>query len=498
MKTYVANRATELEQSTDEVLYEQPPGRARRRVSGAAAAPPPAQRVRSFICSTPDLTQIEAIIGRPTTQAEVRAAVAAAATQAVTLGTSGASALRASPRAAATRSFFQEAFGVPVEFIPAWRPTSATWRDMGELIAIRLRNAATILDGGWIRYFCWGDPAHCPECPQSPPGYFACSSFGLRHVICIGAAFWRAFGSGDTATMASTLLHEALHIYFGTTIADSGRSGNANCYERFVIRINGLFLHPATAANCPPAAPAPGNRPTVARGTRGPAVRELQVRLNAWSAARPASRVPQLTVDSIFGPRTEASARGFQRAAGLIVDGIVGPQTWGRLILETPAVAGESEIGPRARLRRDTSQDRVRQAYTARRGASRGMLVAASQDGSGGLPRAGAPARRSGTNGSGGRHDPHQMLRLANEEINVARTLLSAATPIGNANALRLVSIVRGRLGAVAGSVQYSRVPAVSGARRHAMSALSNWSDSNQRDMDLGNVQAYILQALNR
>ena len=39
-----------------------------------------------------------------------------------------------------------------------------------------------------------------------------------------------------------------------------------------------------------------------------------------------------VTVDGIFGPKTEAAVRGFQQALGVTVDGIVGPQTWRALV----------------------------------------------------------------------------------------------------------------------------------------------------------------------
>jgi hypothetical protein len=58
------------------------------------------------------------------------------------------------------------------------------------------------------------------------------------------------------------------------------------------------------------------NRPTVRRGDRGDAVRVLQEELGASE------------VDGIFGPRTEALVRQFQRDRGLVPDGIVGPKTW--------------------------------------------------------------------------------------------------------------------------------------------------------------------------
>jgi hypothetical protein len=53
--------------------------------------------------------------------------------------------------------------------------------------------------------------------------------------------------------MASTLIHEALHIYFEGLVMHGergGRYGNANCYERFVMTFNGLRVHPDTDAAC--------------------------------------------------------------------------------------------------------------------------------------------------------------------------------------------------------------------------------------------------------
>jgi peptidoglycan hydrolase-like protein with peptidoglycan-binding domain len=73
-------------------------------------------------------------------------------------------------------------------------------------------------------------------------------------------------------------------------------------------------------------------RPTIQYGASGLAVIELQRRLNQWiSAAKPVGLGP-LAVDGIFGPRTAAAVRAYQRAHGLAVDGIVGPHTWGRLL----------------------------------------------------------------------------------------------------------------------------------------------------------------------
>ena len=68
----------------------------------------------------------------------------------------------------------------------------------------------------------------------------------------------------------------------------------------------------------------------VASGSTGDAVRGLQEEFRF----RDLSGEPGhgLAVDGIFGPKTEAAVRGFQRALGTTVDGIVGPQTWRALV----------------------------------------------------------------------------------------------------------------------------------------------------------------------
>lgn len=212
---------------------------------------PASRRVRFFTCSNAQKVQIENFLKMSIPVEALRSAVDSAAGIAVASAHKAARSLETVPRPKKTRDLFCQAFGVMPEFVPPWRPARARWKDLGGLVAIRLRNAAKIVDGGWIKYFCWGSPAHCPECPDSPPTYFACSSFKGKYITCLGQDFWRAWQNRDNATMASTLLHEALHIYFGRTVSDQRFTGNANCYERFVVQFNGLFLHSATASNCP-------------------------------------------------------------------------------------------------------------------------------------------------------------------------------------------------------------------------------------------------------
>jgi hypothetical protein len=68
------------------------------------------------------------------------------------------------------------------------------------------------------------------------------------------------------------------------------------------------------------------------RGSSGREVSELQSKLNANGP----TFLPRLAVDSIFGPRTDARVREFQRLSGLQVDGIVGPNTRAALDRRSP------------------------------------------------------------------------------------------------------------------------------------------------------------------
>jgi len=65
--------------------------------------------------------------------------------------------------------------------------------------------------------------------------------------------------------------------------------------------------------------------PLVRKGDQNHPVKTLQYLLRA--------RGHTVTVDGIFGPRTDAAVRAFQQQKGLAVDGIVGPNTWGALIV---------------------------------------------------------------------------------------------------------------------------------------------------------------------
>jgi peptidoglycan hydrolase-like protein with peptidoglycan-binding domain len=71
-------------------------------------------------------------------------------------------------------------------------------------------------------------------------------------------------------------------------------------------------------------------------------VRPLQQLLRA--------RKHPVTVDGIFGPKTQAAVKAFQQEKGLTADGIVGPKTWPKLIVTVKkgstgdAVRGVQEV----------------------------------------------------------------------------------------------------------------------------------------------------------
>lgn len=214
------------------------------------------RRVQFFVCNSADEANVAAAHGLPASVpvSTLRAVTDTTSETAANWGHRAASLLRVSPRSGTIRSAFHDAYAEFPEWVPPWFATlGVQWVDFGDLVAQRIQSVANILSGGWIQYYCWGSPARCPECTDSPPAYDACSSFLGRYLICLGPGFWGLWGAGNTDHMALILLHEALHIYFGTTVAHTGRSGNAFCYERFIAEANGRPIQPGDAAACPTA-----------------------------------------------------------------------------------------------------------------------------------------------------------------------------------------------------------------------------------------------------
>lgn len=82
-----------------------------------------------------------------------------------------------------------------------------------------------------------------------------------------------------------------------------------------------------------------GNVPTLRRGSTGELVKQLQRTLNFLLEEN-------LTVDGVFGAKTEAAVKVFQSKMGLTADGVVGPKTWAELgvVPEQPEEPEEPEL----------------------------------------------------------------------------------------------------------------------------------------------------------
>lgn len=78
--------------------------------------------------------------------------------------------------------------------------------------------------------------------------------------------------------------------------------------------------------------------PTVQQGSKNHPVQTVQYLLRA--------RGQTVTVDGIFGPKTNAAVRAFQTTRHLTVDGIVGPKTWSALAIQvSQGSAGDAVRG---------------------------------------------------------------------------------------------------------------------------------------------------------
>lgn len=99
----------------------------------------------------------------------------------------------------------------------------------------------------------------------------------------------------------------------------SDPSFDMNAFRSGVAAImNGAHPAPALIPPIEPKSGAAARRLTLRRPSNGDLVKQVQAKLG-------------IDVDGIFGPKTEAAVRAFQRDRGLIPDGIVGPLTWAAL-----------------------------------------------------------------------------------------------------------------------------------------------------------------------
>ena len=219
----------------------------------SACAVPASVTLRRFVCTAADRTAIGAALGRDVTAAEVRTIITNALRRAVFLIARAAAPLRR-PRATGAagepmRLRFRDAFGTAPEFVPTWRPAGQTW-DRGAVVRERLRCAAKIMSEGDIEFICWG-PLSCPFAYAWAATTWAVVEAG-KYRICLGARFWRASREGDVDGLATTLLHECLHIYFDTIRhrLERGPYNTAACYERYVLVANGLPVPDGVSGPC--------------------------------------------------------------------------------------------------------------------------------------------------------------------------------------------------------------------------------------------------------
>ena len=225
--------------------------------------------IRKLICTDADLAAIGAEMGkgRRLVIREVRTALEEAVRRAVVLIERAESQLK-KPRATgqagdAMRQRFRDAFGTAPEFIPTWRPAGQTW-DVGAVVRERLRCAAKIMSEGDIEFVAWG-PGKLPLRSTGRAARGPSFEAG-RSRICLGQTFWQAAGRADTEGMATTLLHECLHIYFDTIRhrLEKWAFNTATCYERYVLLCSGIPIPPAVDVPCPSKLPGAWQAQTLA------------------------------------------------------------------------------------------------------------------------------------------------------------------------------------------------------------------------------------------
>src|ERR1044071_251621 len=222
-----------------------------------ACAVPSGVTIRKVVHTDADRSEIGAAVGlsHAATAAEVETILTNAAQRAVVLIARAADPLRR-PRVTGTaaesmRTHFRDVFGTTPEFVPSWRPVGERW-DRGAVVRERLRCAAKMMSEGDIEFIAWG-PGSCPFSHLWVAGLWAVADPLRRYRICLGARFWEAARQGDVDGLATTLLHECLHIYFDTIRHDAReeRFNNAWCFEHYVLLANGLSVPRAIRTACP-------------------------------------------------------------------------------------------------------------------------------------------------------------------------------------------------------------------------------------------------------
>ena len=92
----------------------------------------------------------------------------------------------------------------------------------------------------------------------------------------------------------------------------------------------------------------------VSYGSTGSAVRELQEALNRHGYG--------LDVDGVFGEKTRAAVRAYQKEKGLKLDGIAGDETWGSL-MSAPAADETAPSGPAVSSNTAAALEKLEQGF---------------------------------------------------------------------------------------------------------------------------------------
>jgi len=173
-------------------------------------------------------------------------------------------------------------------------------------------------------------PAADPETrPELHPGDGPAPEVGIlqQKLNATGAATpaLRVTAVYGPATTAAVIGFQTNHSLAPSGVADAPTWTELDRLAPSVVR-NGRIVVEAPGGGSPQGVPEGGTHPTIRRGSTGPAVEELQQRLNN----APSTEVPTLLeVDGKFGPLTRRAVVEFQTAhPPLAKDGVVGPQTW--------------------------------------------------------------------------------------------------------------------------------------------------------------------------
>lgn len=115
------------------------------------------------------------------------------------------------------------------------------------------------------------------------------------------------------------------HVHVSSGDGPDGRStSNYDSTASWRIANMGSTPKPTTPKPSQPSTKLGDKMPTLRKGKEGRNVRILQGLLVAWGH--------KISVDGIFGPKTEAALRAFQGKYAKPVDGIAGPITWNKLL----------------------------------------------------------------------------------------------------------------------------------------------------------------------